>query len=143
MTIIVYIKTCILKLCCCIAVRVHVSLSVSHICGFIIIIIIISLTWTKLLSPRWYEKQIVCEQGRNHVFKVGGSIPRSRVLLPFYENNQTGLYPVWCSRLHNHTLFIKKPCKKLGVRPNFGKVQTPLDTPVVAPMFVNQMTMSG
>jgi len=24
-------------------------------------------------------------QGRNHVFKVGGPIPWSRVLLPFYE----------------------------------------------------------
>jgi len=23
------------------------------------------------------------------------------------------VYPVWCSRLHNHTLFIKKLCKKL------------------------------
>jgi len=31
-------------------------------------------------------------QGRNHVFKDGGLIPRSRVL-------------------HNHTRFIKKPCK--------------------------------
>jgi len=30
------------------------------------------------------------------------------------------VYPVWCSRLHNHTLFIEQLCKKLGVRPNFG-----------------------
>jgi len=29
------------------------------------------------------------------------------------------VYPVWCSRLHNHTLFIKKLRKKLGVRPFF------------------------
>ena len=43
------------------------------------------------------------------------------------------VYPVWCSRLHNHSLFIKKLCKKLLVRPNFGEVRTP-DPPLVAPM---------
>jgi len=42
--------------------------------------------------------------------------------------------PLWCSRLHNHTLFIKKLCKKVrGVRPNFAKVRTPRP-PVVTPM---------
>ena len=44
------------------------------------------------------------------------------------------VYPVWCSRLHNHTLFVEKLCKKLGVRtspkfvgvrPNFEEVRTP------------------
>ena len=54
-----------------------------------------------------------CMQGRNHVFKVGGPIPWSRVLLPFYRKNRQ-VYPVWCSRLHNHTLFFEKLCKKLG-----------------------------
>jgi len=46
------------------------------------------------------------------------------------------VYPVWCSRLHNHTLFIKKLCKKSWeVRPNFGEVRTPHPMPpVVAPM---------
>jgi len=43
---------------------------------------------------------------------------------PSTEKNRQ-IYPVWCSRLHNHTLFIKKLCKKLGVRPNFGEVRTP------------------
>jgi len=35
------------------------------------------------------------------------------------------VYPVWCSRLHIHTLFIKKLCKKLGVHPNSGEVRPP------------------
>ena len=43
---------------------------------------------------------------------------------PSTEKNKQ-VYPVWCSRLHNHTLFIKNLCKKLGVRPNFGEVRTP------------------
>jgi len=63
-------------------------------------------------------------QGRNHVFKVRGPIPWSGVLLPFYRKIRQ-VYPVWCSRLHSHTLFIKKLCKKLGVCPNFGEIRTP------------------
>ena len=43
------------------------------------------------------------------------------------------VYPVWRSRLYNHTLFIKKLCKKLAVLPNFGEIRTP-DPPLVAPM---------
>jgi len=47
------------------------------------------------------------------------------ILLPFYRKKIRQVYPVSCSRwLHNHTLFIKKPCKKLGVRPNFEEVWT-------------------
>ena len=59
-----------------------------------------------------------CIQGRNHVFKVGGPVPWSRVLLPFYRKNRQ-VYPVWCSRLHNHTIH-QKVTWKFGVRPNFG-----------------------
>ena len=45
------------------------------------------------------------------------------------------VYPVWCSRLHNYTLFIKKLRKKLGVRPNFwGPNPLTSDSSVVAPM---------
>jgi len=46
-------------------------------------------------------------QRRNNVFKVGGPVPWSRVLLPFYRKKLTGLH----NRLHNHTLFIRKPCR--------------------------------
>ena len=56
--------------------------------------------------------KIGCCQEHSLVFKVRGPILRSRVLLPFYRKNSE-VYPVWCSRLHNHTLFIKKLCKKL------------------------------
>ena len=45
------------------------------------------------------------------------------------------VYRVWCSRLHNHTLFIKKLCEKLGVLPNFGEVRTP-DPPMVVPTVI-------
>jgi len=76
---------------------------------------------------------VASHRGATTFFKVGGPIPWSRVLLPFYRKKIRQVYPVWCSRLHNHTLFIKKLCKKLGVRPNFGEVRTP-DPPVVAPM---------
>ena len=71
----------------------------------------------------------VCMQGRDHVFKVGGPISWSMVLLPFYSKIRQ-VYPVWCSRLHNHTLFVKTLCKKLGVRPNFGEVRTFPNSPV-------------
>jgi len=50
---------------------------------------------------------------------------------PSTEKNRQ-VYPVWCSWLHNHTLFIKKLCKKLAVRPNFGGPNP--GPPVVAPM---------
>ena len=39
---------------------------------------------------------------------------------PSTEKNRQ-VYPVWCSRLHNHTLFIKKLCKKLGAVQILGK----------------------
>jgi len=41
------------------------------------------------------------------------------------------VYPVWCSRLHDHTLFIKKLCKKLG---DLSILWGGPDPAVVAPM---------
>ena len=64
-------------------------------------------------------------QGRNHVFKVGGPIPWSRVLLPFYRKKIRQVYPVWWSRLHNHTLFIKNLCKTLII---ITPAMMPVDT---------------
>jgi len=64
-------------------------------------------------------------------FQSWGPIPWSRVLLPLYRKKQ--VYPVWCSRLHNHTIH-KKLCKKLGVRLNFWDVRTPPRLPLVVPM---------
>jgi len=61
-------------------------------------------------TPDW------CKEGRNHV-GLGYYYPSTEKIRQ--------VNPVCCSRLHNHTLFIKKLCKKLGVRPNFGEVQTP------------------
>jgi len=66
-----------------------------------------------------------CQQGRNHVSKVGGPIPWSMVLLPFYRKKIRQVYPVWCSRLHNHSLYSSKSyVKSLGVRPNFAEIRT-------------------
>jgi len=63
-------------------------------------------------------------QGRNHVFKVGGLISWFRVLLPFYRKNRQ-VYPVWCSWLHNHTLFIKNIRKQVWGPSKFWGVRTP------------------
>ena len=65
------------------------------------------------------------DQERNHVFEVGGPIPWSMVLLPFYKKNRQ-VYPVWCSRLHNHTLFIKRLCKSWGFVQILGRSGPPL-----------------
>ena len=35
------------------------------------------------------------------------------------------VYPVWCSRLHNHTVFIKKLRKKLGGPSTFWGIRNP------------------
>ena len=61
-------------------------------------------TWSQITQHNnQLEDGINAQQGRTHIFKVGGPIPWSRVLLPFYRKIRQ-LYPVWCSRLHNHTL---------------------------------------
>jgi len=65
-------------------------------------------------------------QWRNHVFEVGVHFLGLWYYYPSTENIRQ-VYPVWCSWLHNHALFIKKLCKTLGVRPNFGEVRTPPD----------------
>ena len=80
---------------------------------------------TSLLSAYCSSTTDEYLQGRNHVVKVGDPILWSTVLLSFYRKNRQ-VYLVWFRRLHNHTLFIKKLCKKLGVRPNFGEIRTPL-----------------
>jgi len=53
-------------------------------------------------------------QGCNHVFKVGGSNFLVYGITTLLQKKLRQVYPVWCSRLHNHTLFIKKLCQKLG-----------------------------
>ena len=85
-------------------------------------------------TKKWWIITIIIRNGATMFSKLGGPILWSRVLLLFYRKNRQ-VYPVGCSRLHNHTLFVKKLCKKLGIRPNFGEVQTP-PTPVVAPMTI-------
>ena len=47
----------------------------------------------------------------------------------YYPSTETirQVYPVWCSRSHNHTLFIKKLRKKLWVRPNLAGSDPPPD----------------
>ena len=43
---------------------------------------------------------------------------------PSTEKNRQ-VYPVWCSRLHNHTLFIKKLCKSWGSIQILGRYGPP------------------
>ena len=80
------------------------------------------------------RRYFVGDQGRYHVFKVGGLVPWSRVLLPFYRKKIRQVYPVWCSRLHNQ-LFIKKLREKLGGPSKFWGSGPP-NPRVVAPMWV-------
>jgi len=51
-------------------------------------------------------------QGCNHVFKVGGPVSWSRYYYPSTEKNRQ-VCPVWCNRLHNHTIH-QKASWKLG-----------------------------
>jgi len=72
-------------------------------------------------------------QGRNHVFKVGvQSSVYGITTLQQKKNRQ--VYPVWCSLLHNHTLFnsSKSYVKCWGSVQIFGRSGPP--PPVVAPM---------
>ena len=63
--------------------------------------------------PDWFRGQVVATMKHNHVFIVEGVrfLGLGYYFLSTEKNRQ--VYPVWCSRLHNHTVFIKKPCKKL------------------------------
>ena len=80
-------------------------------------------------TPRTFASQ----QGRNHVFKVGGPVPWSRVLLPFYRKKldrstqfgAIGYIPVV-------TLFIKKLRENLGVRLNFWGSGPPSDCALIS-----------
>jgi len=66
-----------------------------------------------------------CSRGATTISKLGVQFfrPRYYYLLQIKIRQ---VYTVWCSRLHNHTLFIKKLCEKLGVRPNFGGSWPPI-----------------
>jgi len=80
-----------------------------------------SLKFSRLKSREFYGTTwlpTVRNQGRNHVFKLGVHFLGLGYYYPSTEKLDR------CSRLHNHTLFIKKLCKKWGVRPNFGEVRT-------------------
>jgi len=76
--------------------------------------------WTKLFSLKYIEDH----QGRNHVFKVGGPIPWSRVLLPSTEkidrSTQFGAVG-YIITLYSSKNYINS----WGVRPNFGEVRIP------------------
>ena len=58
----------------------------------------------------------------NHVFNASTWVVQFLIGLGYYyastEKNRQ-VYPVWCSRLHNHTLFIEMLCKKSGAPSKF------------------------
>ena len=72
-------------------------------------------------------------QERNHAFKVGGPVPWSRVLLPFYRKNRSTQFGAINYII---TLYSSKCCVKLGGTSKFfGGPDLP-DPPVVTPMIV-------
>jgi len=86
--------------------------------------------------------QPACKQARNHVFKVGGPIPWSRVLLPFYRKKLDRFTQFGGV---GYTLFIRKLCKKLRGFVQILGGPDPPDPPVVASMpasdFLSHWTM--
>jgi len=78
-----------------------------------------SFFWT---TKAGYYKLLL--RGATTSSKFGGPIPRSKVLYPSTVKIRQ-VYPVWCSWLHNHTLFIKKLRKKLGGPSKVWGVYTP------------------
>ena len=88
----------------------------------------------RMLAPVVEHADIYyADQRHNHVFKVGGPIPWSMAKTLLQKKQ---VYPVWCSRLHNHTPFTKKLRKKLG---GPSKFWGGLDPPVVAPMMLTRL----
>jgi len=81
---------------------------------------------------------VVCRQGRNHVFKVGGPIPWSRVLLPFYRKIDRSTHQF--GAVGYITLYSSKGyVKSWGSIQILGRSGHPKPAPVVAPMFVGNI----
>ena len=78
-------------------------------------------------------------QWRNHVLKVEGvQFLGLGYYYPSTEKNRP-VYTVWSNRLHNHTLFMKTLCKKLGSVQIVGRSGPP-EPPVVAHMPIEMTT---
>jgi len=56
--------------------------------------------------PFHLARPLFPSRGATNFSKLGSPVPWSRISLPFYRKIRQ-VYPVWCSRLHNHTVFIK------------------------------------
>jgi len=57
----------------------------------------------------WSSDEIRMNQGqeRNHVFKVRGPVSWSIGITTLLQKKIRQVYPVWCNRLHNHTIHQK------------------------------------
>jgi len=75
-----------------------------------------------LLVCRFQQRKLV-SRGATTCSKLGVQFLGLGYYYPSTEKKQTSL-PSLVSRLHNHTLFIKK-IGSWGIRPNFGEVRTP------------------
>jgi len=73
-------------------------------------------------------------RGATTVLNLGGPTLGLRYYYPFTKKLDRSTQFDAVGYIISHIQFIKKPCKKLVVRPNFGEVQTRHPTPVVAPM---------
>jgi len=84
---------------------------------------------TLLISAKLWTFNPPLIQGRNHVFRVGGLNLMVYGITTLLQKKIRQVYPVWCSRLHNHPLFINKVLKRWRVRPNiFGGSDSPRPT---------------
>jgi len=77
-----------------------------------------------LCDPIWH---VISHSGRGATTssKLGVQFLGLGYYYPSTEQNRQ-IYSVWCSRLHNHTLFIKKLRKKLGGPSKYFLVVAPM-----------------
>jgi len=114
--------------------QLHQQVSKSHAVNSLVIsAVAYKVHHHHAISPDSLHFHFYRSRGATTSSKLGVQFLGLGYYYPSTEKN-THVYPVWCSRLHNHTVFIKKLCKKLRGPSKFwgGPDPRPL---VVAPMY--------
>jgi len=99
-------------------VNVSNSMSNDYVCLFACRVVLNDVGGA--VCGKGYKYQIIppivhinAVQGRNHFFKFAGFNSLFWGITTLLQKEIRPVYPVWCSRLHNHILFIKNLRKKL------------------------------
>ena len=101
------------------------------------------LRWETPWAIHWRRNDVPLRPGAQPRLQSWGSTSLVYGITTLLQNKIRQVYPVWCSRLHNQTVFIKKLRKNLGVRPIFFReIRTPRP-PVVAPILFHYSTLQS